>query len=51
MEAILESRIVKGRCELLVNWDGYESPSWVLEVDVPVEIRKKLWSLGTKYHR
>ena len=51
VEAILESRIVKGRCELLVKWDGYESPSWVLEVDVPVEIRKKLWSLGTKYHR
>ena len=51
VEAILESRVVKGRCELLVKWDGYVSPSWVLEADVPIEIRKKLWSLGSKYHR
>ena len=50
VEAILESKIVKGRCELLVKWDGFESPSWVLESDVPVEIRKRLWSLGAKYH-
>ena len=50
-EAILKSRVAKGRCELLVKWDGYESPSWVLEVDVPVEIRKKLWSLGSKFLR
>ncbi len=49
VEAILESKVVKGRCELLVKWDGFESPSWVLESDVPVEIRKKLWSLGAKY--
>ena len=50
VEAILKSRVVKGRCELLLKWDGYESPSWVSEVDVPIEIRKKLWSLGSKYH-
>ena len=49
VDAILESKVVKGRCELLVKWDGFESPSWVLESDVPVEIRKKLWSLGAKY--
>ena len=49
VEAILESRVVKGRCELLVKWDGFESPSWVLETDIPIEIRKKLWSLGSKY--
>ena len=48
MEAILKSRTVKGRCEVLVKWDGFESPSWVLESDVPIEIRKKLWSLGSK---
>ena len=50
VEAISESRAVKGRCELLVKWDGYVSPSWVLELDVPIEIRKKLWSLSSKYH-
>ena len=49
VEAILESRVVKGRCEVLVKWDGFESPSWVLETDVPVEIRKKLWRLGNKF--
>jgi hypothetical protein len=49
VEAILESKVVKGRCELLVKWDGFERPSWVLEADVPVEIRKRLWSLGAKY--
>ena len=50
VEAIFKSRIVKGRSEVLVKWDGFEAPSWVLESDVPVEIRKKLWSLGSKFH-
>ena len=49
VEAILKSRMVKGRCEVLVKWDGFESPSWVLESDVPIEIRKKLWNLGSKF--
>ena len=49
VEAIFKSRIVKDRSEVLVKWDGFESPSWVLESDVPVEIRKKLWNLGSKF--
>ena len=49
VEAILGGRVVKGRREVLVKWDGFESPSWVLESDVPVEIRKKLWKLGSKF--
>ena len=51
VEAILESKVVKGQCELLVKWDGFELPSWVLETDVPVEIRKRLWNLGAKYRQ
>ena len=27
VEAIFKSRIVKGRSEVLVKWDGFESPS------------------------
>ena len=31
------------------QWFQTQAPSWVLESDVPVEIRKKLWSLGSKF--
>jgi len=48
IEYILKDRVVKSRRELLVKWAGYSDPTWILESDVPVEIRRKLWELGKK---
>ena len=49
VEAILGARSKKGKSEVLVKWAGFELPSWVLETDVPVEIRKNLWKAGDKF--
>ena len=49
VEYILKERIVKRQKEVLVKWVGYSTPSWILETDVPVEIRSKLWSNGQKF--
>ena len=43
VEAILAKRTTKLRKELLVN---YKDPSWILEADVPREIRATLWKAG-----
>jgi len=48
IEYILKERVVKSRREFLVKWAGYSDPTWILESDVPVEIRRKLWELGKK---
>ena len=45
-EAILADRTMKLRKEVLVKWVGYKEPSWILETDVPVEIRATLWKAG-----
>ncbi len=46
VEAILAERSTKLRKELLVKWVGYKDPSWILEADIPVEIRATLWKAG-----
>ena len=46
IEAILAERIMKSRKEFLVKWVGYKDPSWILETDVPREIRPTLWKAG-----
>lgn len=50
IEHILKERVVKSRREVLVKWGGYSVPTWILESDVPVEIRRKLWESGKKAH-
>jgi hypothetical protein len=39
---------MKGCTEVLVKWGGYSVPTWILEDDVPIEIRRKLWEVGKK---
>ena len=46
VEYIITDRVLKSRKELLVKWVGYKDPSWILEADVPVEIRAMLWKAG-----
>ena len=46
VEYIISDRVVKAKKELLVKWVGYKDPSWILESDVPVEIRAMLWKAG-----
>jgi hypothetical protein len=46
VEYIISDRTFKSRKELLVKWVGYKDPSWILEADVPVEIRTTLWKAG-----
>ena len=46
VEAILSERSKKLGKEFLVKWAGYKEPSWILEADVPVEIRALLWKAG-----
>ena len=49
VEFILAERMKKNKKELLVKWVGYKEPTWILEDDVPVEIRAALWKAGLKY--
>ena len=48
IDYIIKERIVKGCKEVLVKWGGYSVPTWILEDDVPIEIRRKLWEVGKK---
>ena len=48
IDYILKERVFKSRREVLVKWGGYSDPTWILEADVPVEIRRKLWEIGKK---
>ena len=48
VEYIMAERLVKTRREVLVKWVGFKDPSWILEADVPVEIRATLWKAGRK---
>ena len=43
---IISDRVLKLKKELLVKWVGFKDPSWILESDVPVEIRTMLWKAG-----
>ena len=45
---IVKERLVKGCKEVLVKCLGYNVPTWILETDVPIEIRRKLWEVGKK---
>jgi len=49
VEYISAERMKKTRKELLVKWVGYKELTWILEDDVPVEIRAALWTEGLKY--
>ena len=49
VEYIAAERMKKTRKELLVKWVGYKEPTWILEEDVPAEIRAALWKEGLKY--
>ena len=48
MEYIIKERLVKGCKEVLVKWGGYSVPTWILDTDVPIAIRRKLWEVGKK---
>ena len=48
VEAILAERSRKTGKEFLVKWIGYKDSSWILEADVPVEIRALLWKAGSE---